>query len=208
MPDILYELGVSRETEEKLRDLENQIATWSKSINLIARSTVNELWNRHILDSAQLFRFAPENASLWLDLGSGGGLPGLVVSLLSQDLRPGLAVELVESDQRKAAFLKLMAARFELRTTITKDRIERLAPRQASVVSARAFSPLDNLVGFAKTHLNRNGLAIFPKGRNHDQEMAQARQSWTFACTAEPSILDPESKILLISDIQAAKGPA
>lgn len=206
MRELLSGLNVSRETEALLRDFESQIEKWSRSINLVSKTTYADIWSRHILDSAQLFHFSREHTGLWLDLGSGGGLPGLVIAILLKDQQRNIDIELVESDARKAAFLKIMASRYDLSVTITNARLETLERRNATIVSARAFAPLKDLIGHAFKHLSHSGTAIFPKGRGAKEEIAAANRRWAFKCVEEPSIIDPEGKILLVSEIQPVEG--
>lgn len=189
-----------------MRDFEQQLLTWTGTINLISKHTYRDIWRRHILDSAQLSALIDIEPRTWIDLGSGGGLPGIVTAILAKERWPTTTVHLVESDSRKAAFLKLMVVRYNLSAHIVQNRAERLAPMNASVLSARAFAPLEVLVGFAHRLLVPDGVAVFPKGRTHREEIDTARRRWRFKSIEKPSIIDPESRILLISEIEAGKG--
>ncbi|WP_368185567.1 16S rRNA (guanine(527)-N(7))-methyltransferase RsmG [Aestuariibius sp. HNIBRBA575] len=199
-------LSVSRETIEKLELFQALLLKWTKKINLISPSTVEESWSRHIVDSAQIWQVAPKNAKKWLDLGSGGGLPGVVLHIISQELRPDLQVTLVESDQRKSAFLR--TAKRELGNSasleIISERIENIFDLKYDIVSARALADLPTLIGYAHRFLIEDGLAIFPKGRNADVELEQAKTKWRFQSTIIPSKTDPEAKILSLKGIRRA----
>ncbi|GGL55215.1 16S rRNA (guanine(527)-N(7))-methyltransferase RsmG [Wenxinia marina] len=186
-------MDVSRETRERLLAYVELLRKWTKRINLIAPSTAGDVWQRHILDSAQLATLH-QGGRTWGDLGSGGGLPGLVVAIL----QPGCRVTLVESDARKCAFLQTARRELGLSVEILSCRIEDLAPLGADVVSARALAPLTDLIGFAALHLAPDGIALFPKGRQAAAEIAAARASWDFALTEFPSMTDPEARILKI----------
>lgn len=196
-------INVSRETYDKLRAFEALTAKWTRKINLISASTTNDIWRRHITDSAQIFPHAPEAASTWVDLGSGGGFPGIVLAILAAEHRPVIRLTLVESDQRKATFLRTAVRELGLGTKITPDRIENIPPQLADVVSARALAPLSGLLGMVSRHLADGGTALLPKGKQTRQELAEARKNWRFELEDRPSITDPEARILAFQRIQA-----
>ena len=132
MPDgriAVAGLSVSRETFLALEDFSALVKRWNPAINLVSKTTIPDFWNRHILDSAQLFTLCPAQARLWLDLGSGGGLPGIVIAILARELRPDLRVVMVESDQRKATFLREACRSLNLRADIHSARIEGKNPK-------------------------------------------------------------------------------
>lgn len=193
--------GVSRETLEQLARLEMLLAKWNPAINLVAKSTLGQTWDRHILDSAQLFNLAPPTARHWADMGSGGGFPGLVVACLAADLRPNLRITLIEADQRKATFLRQASRDLGLSPTILASRIEATPPQAADVLSARALAALPALLGFAARHLGAGGLALFPKGATWRDEVAEARKDWHFDITPHPSATDPQGAILAVKAI-------
>lgn len=201
---ILAGLGVSRETEARLREFEALVRKWSRKINLVAAADLPDLWTRHILDSAQLAQYAPGTGGTWLDIGSGGGFPGLVLAILLQETRPDLTLVLVESDGRKSAFLLHAAQTLGVAPRIITDRIESLTPQGAAVVTARALAPLSALLAHAQRHLAPEARAIFPKGRNWAQELAEARREWQFSLTTHPSLTDPEARILVVGGLSRA----
>lgn len=192
---------VSRETSELLARFEVLIRKWNPVINLVARSTLDDLRNRHFLDSVQVFDLAPASAAHWADLGTGGGFPGMIVAILASIERPDLSVTLVESDQRKAAFLATVARELAISVEVLPARIEALPPLQADILSARALAPLDTLLAHAERHLAPDGTAIFPKGANHQVELDQALEHWTFSYQKEPSKTDAAGVILIIGGI-------
>lgn len=204
VPDVPEWLNVSRETESRLRMLCKIVTKWTPAVNLVAKSTVNDMWARHVVDSAQLFLYTPHDARRWLDLGSGAGFPGLVIAAICKQLRPDLTLTLVESDKRKSVFLAEAARSIDVSVVIACARAEAVSPNAADVVSARALTSLDGLCRLAATHLKPAGLAIFPKGANSAAEIETARKNWTFSLTAHPSKTDPAASILLLTNIQSA----
>lgn len=196
-------LDVSRETFDRLTALVALLQKWNPAINLVARSTIAEIWTRHIVDSAQLYRLAPSQVLHWVDLGSGGGFPGLVIGILAHELDPTRRVSLVEADQRKATFLRQASRELGLTNiTVLSDRIESIPPLSADVLSARALSALSQLCGFALRHLSPSGLALFPKGVQHRAEIADAEQNWCFDVSILPSETDPAAVVLAMKAIQ------
>ncbi|NJK42690.1 MAG: 16S rRNA (guanine(527)-N(7))-methyltransferase RsmG [Aquincola sp.] len=187
-----------------LQAYEALVARWNPAINLVGKATLPLFWQRHITDSAQLMRFCPAEAESWVDLGSGGGLPGLVIAVLAMELRPQLRVTLVEADARKATFLRQAGLALGLEVEVLCERIEALSPRRADVLSARALASLRALIGYAGAHLAENGIAIFPKGARHAEEIADAKAEWAFDVDTQPSMSDSEASILLIRNIQRA----
>lgn len=198
---ILPDLVVSRETENSLRQLVGIVAKWTRHINLVSSGSLDDIWTRHVLDSAQLFRYLPRTASHWVDLGSGGGFPGLVLSIIAKELFPELKVTFVESDQRKATFLRTASRELGLVAVVQSARIEHIQPLAADVLTARALGSLTQLLDYAHLHLAETGLAIFPKGRTADQEIQSARQNWRFDLTAHASMTDVDAQILRIENI-------
>ncbi len=153
-------VSVSRETFTKLEQLASLIAKWTKSINLIAPNSVPHIWERHIVDSAQIYNCAPPNWTHWIDLGSGGGLPGLVIAVLDSEQRP---ITLIESDKRKCLFLSNARRELGLKVNIINERIENAKVNQADVLTARALAGLPSLLEIADVLLMPHGTAIFPK---------------------------------------------
>ena len=191
-------LDVSRETQEKLEHLVTLLAKWSPRINLVSRTTLEDSWTRHILDSAQVFSVPEVHSGHWADFGSGGGFPGLVVAILAQELAPDLKVTLVESDQRKSVFLRTALRETKVDAQILSERIEKVSPLQADVISARALADLTVLLTFADRHMSKTGRAVFPKGANWKKELEAARESWKFDCAERKSITDPNAVVLSI----------
>lgn len=195
-------VDVSRETFEALQAYKALVERWTPAINLVSKNTVADVWSRHIVDSAQVFTAVPtDSARTWLDLGSGGGFPGLVVAILAHELKPDLRVTLVESDLRKATFLRQAAQALKLCVTVHSARIEALAPQDADVVSARALAPLSDLLSYAERHMRARGVAVFPKGARFAAELEDARKRWIFDVDTQPSLSDSEAALLVIRNI-------
>jgi 16S rRNA (guanine527-N7)-methyltransferase len=195
---------VSRETQDTIASFENLVKRWNPAINLVSKASIHEMRDRHTLDSAQLFYLSPRNAGSWVDLGSGGGFPGLVVAILAKQERPDLKVTLVESDQRKATFLRQAIRTLELPATVLAERIEHVPPQSADVLSARALAPLVELLAHAERHLAPEGTAMFPKGARHSEEVAEARKDWEFDLDTHPSESDSQAAVLVIRNIKRA----
>ena len=197
---VIDRLGVSRETAARLDAYVGMLAKWSPALNLVSRNTLESVWVRHIEDSAQIFRLAPPHARTWLDLGSGAGLPGLIVSALARDHRPGLSVTLVEADARKVAFLQAAARAMEVNPAIENARIENAILPSADVVSARALAPLDKLLDLAAPHLADGGLCLFHKGASAASELTDAALRWHTRVKTHRSVTDPSAVILEIQE--------
>jgi 16S rRNA (guanine527-N7)-methyltransferase len=187
---------VSRETLARLEAYADLLTRWSARINLVGRDTLADLWGRHILDSAQLHRLTPDSAQDLIDLGSGAGLPGLVLAILGV---PG--VELVEADSRKCAFLREAARITEANVTLRPCRIEAVPPHPVDVVTARALAPLDRLLGLAARFLSRDSVCLFLKGERLEEELTLARKRWTMTVSACQSRSDPRGVILRLQQV-------
>ena len=201
-------LDVSRETFSRLEEYDALIRKWSPKINLVAKSTLDNIWERHILDSARLFRFLPPTASRVVDIGSGGGLPGLVLAIMAKEAHPNLGFVLIESDQRKAAFLRTVSIQLDLDASIMADRIEEIPAQKADVVTARALAPLPKLLGYVNKHLKSDGFALLSKGENHAAEISDAKAQWSFDSEVVSGEKQMNSVILKLRNIRekAANG--
>lgn len=194
-------LPVSRETFDQIERYAALLTAASAMQNLIAPSTLSSIWERHILDSAQLVRFQRGEHASWLDIGSGAGLPGLVVALLVKG-----PVTLVEPRRLRVEFLRSAIDGLELaqRVTVEQAKVERIEGR-FDVITARAVAALDRLLGISH-HLSTNETVwILPKGRNAQSELAQAQRNWHCDVRVEQSCTDPESEILVLTRVGAKK---
>lgn len=190
---------VSRETASRLDRLVEFLLPWAERTNLIARSTIPQIWTRHIADSLQLLSLAPD-ARVWVDLGSGAGFPGLVIACAIAE-RPGAAVHLVESNGKKATFLREAVRHLQVPATVHAVRIEDFVKNNAikpDVVTARAVSPLNKLLMLAQPLLKRGALGLFPKGQDVGVELTGASKSWTIEADLVPSKTNAASRIVVI----------
>ena len=197
-------LDVSRETHERLIALHDLMVRWNAKINLVSAASLPNAWSRHVLDSAQLWAFRPPQADRWLDIGSGGGFPGLVVAILARQDEPKLLVTLVESDKRKAAFLRVASQDLQLNTEVICDRVERLAPFGAKIMSARALAPLKDLLPHALRHLAPEAIALFLKGERFRDELQEAKLLYDFVSEDSSSKTGERAVVLKIRDIHLA----
>ncbi|NTG71762.1 16S rRNA (guanine(527)-N(7))-methyltransferase RsmG [Agrobacterium rhizogenes] len=189
---------VSRETQGRLQHFAELFQKWAKTINLVAPSTVDDLWRRHIADSAQIFQLHPKPAR-WVDLGSGGGFPGIITAILLAEQKDG-HVDLVESNQKKAAFLRVCLRECEARGAVHAVRIEE-APKivaDCDVISARALAELDMLLDYAAPWVERNEnlRLLLHKGRDYEREVHKARGRWEFDLVKHNSVVESDSVIL------------
>lgn len=190
---------VSRETEDRLVAIVALLEKWQRTINLVAPASLPQIWTRHIADSLQLAPLAGE-ALRWVDLGSGGGFPGLVVACVLAE-RPGADVTLIESDTRKAAFLREAARIAELPATVLPARIEQVAPKIAAgveVVSARALAALPKLIDLAYPFLAQGATGLFLKGQDVDNELTETAKSWRIDTEIKESLTGHGGRIVIV----------
>lgn len=189
--------GVSRETFERLSAFEQRLRVESQRQNLVSASTLDHLWDRHILDSAQLVRFEPRSGASWVDVGSGAGLPGVVIALLVEG-----PVTLVEPRRLRADFLHEAVHALGLNTTIEQAKAERITGG-FDVITARAVAPLDKLLGITHHLSHRDTIWVLPKGASAKSELAEARRNWQCEVDEEASCTDPNSTILVLRKVGA-----
>lgn len=194
-------LSVSRETMEGLRCYESLLKKWNPAINLVSKASMLDLWDRHIWDSAQVCEYADRHTN-WLDIGSGGGFPGLIVAILAKEKHPERQVSMLESDSRKSTFLQTVIRELDLKASVKVGRIEEFPPENCDVLSARALASLDQLLHFADRHLHPTGRALFFKGESWEEEVVTARRSWSFDFKAHKSKTNTKAVILEIKDVQ------
>jgi 16S rRNA (guanine527-N7)-methyltransferase len=192
-------MDVSRETLSKLESFAACLREENTRQNLVSTGSLGHLWSRHIFDSAQLLRFAPSTGAPWLDLGTGAGFPGLIVSLL----HPGPAT-LVEARRLRVDFLSRAAALLcvEEKTEILCAKIEAVPARPFRVISARAFAPLDKLLDLGSRFSTDETVWILPKGRNAKSELEAARASWQGDFRLEPSLTDADAGIIVARGVR------
>ena len=207
-PALLQQVkNVSRETEQRLTVFHDLLVQWQARINLIAPSTLEHIWSRHIVDSVQVYE-ALDQADDIVDIGSGAGLPGMIIAILLAD-EGGGRVHLVESNGKKCAFLNAANRQLGLRdlgvdVTVVNDRIEKALPKieRPQMITARALASLNDLLRLTAPYLQAGTIGVFPKGRDHQAEIAEAQRHWEFDHTLQPSQLADGSVLLKISSLK------
>ncbi|GJE58897.1 16S rRNA (guanine(527)-N(7))-methyltransferase RsmG [Methylobacterium trifolii] len=194
---VLAQAGVSRETAQKLDLYVAQLRRWQSIKNLVGPATLAEVWTRHVADSLQLLALAPE-ARTWLDLGSGAGIPGLILAIAGG---PGITVDLVESNARKCAFLTETARLTGAPATVHNARIEAVIDRHrgVDVVCARALAPLDQLLAWTEPLLTTGTTGLFPKGREVEAELTLAAARWRVGHALLPSRTESSARIVRVT---------
>jgi 16S rRNA (guanine527-N7)-methyltransferase len=194
--------NVSRETKARLAGFQRLYEKWSPRINLTAPSTRSDFWTRHVADSAQLLDLAPD-ANDWVDLGSGGGFPGMVLAILLEG-QPGKHVALVESNRKKTAFLQAVKAECAPHAVIYPERIEAIVPvvEAPEIVTARALAELDTLLDMTSAWLTNTTRALFHKGRGYASEVEETHAKWDYDLVVHESVVEPDSVILEIANLQ------
>jgi 16S rRNA (guanine527-N7)-methyltransferase len=190
---------VSRETEERLDRFVNLLLVWQKTTHLVSPASIPKLWTRHVADSLQLLDLAP-NARLWVDLGSGGGFPGLVIACALAD-KPETQVHLVESNNRKAAFLREAVRVTGAPAVVQAMRIEKFVANFAAlpdVITARALLPFKSLINISFPLLSRGAVGLFPKGQDVAVELTEAAKYWNVNYNLVPSRTDSLARIVVV----------
>ncbi len=189
--------NVSRETLERLAAYVELLGMWNSRINLVGRHTMGDIWRRHILNSAQLYPLLPARTRILVDLGSGAGLPGLILAVM------GVAeVHLIEADQRKAAFLREAIRVTGVSAFVHADRIEKVPGFFADAITARAVADLRQLIEISEKFRTSRTLCLFLKGESAAEELAAAQNSWRMRATSLPSRSDPRGSILKLEALQ------
>ncbi|GJE25484.1 16S rRNA (guanine(527)-N(7))-methyltransferase RsmG [Methylobacterium organophilum] len=198
---VLAESGVSRETGEALNLYVEQLRRWQSVKNLVGPGTLSEVWSRHVADALQLLALVPE-ARRWVDLGSGAGIPGLILAIAGRE-RPGFHVKLVESNARKCAFLTETARLTTAPVQVLNKRIEAVMPdlEVTDIVCARALAPLQQLLAWSEPLLKKGAIGVFPKGRDAAAELTEAQRGWRFDHDLIASRTDSDARIVLVTNL-------
>lgn len=197
--DFARDSQVTRETLSLVSTYADLLRDWNQRLNLVAESTLPDLWRRHMWDSAQLVPLVPEGAEIIVDLGSGAGFPGLVLALLLRDR--GVTVHLVESTQKKCRFLDAVIAATGAPARVHNARAEDVKSLKADVVTARAVAPLERLFPLAYPFFGRATVGLFLKGRSLNDELTAATKSWHLTATPIPSRSDPSGFVLRVTGL-------
>jgi 16S rRNA (guanine527-N7)-methyltransferase len=198
---------VSRETQKRLETYVEVLLSWQRKLNLVAPSTLHELWTRHIADSLQLLPLAPE-ARVWADFGSGGGFPGMPIACALAD-DAAAKVYLIESNGKKAAFLREVVRATGVPAIVHQDRVEKFEETCAEtvhVVTARALAPLKILLDQAFPLVSRGAVGLFLKGQDVDAELTDAAKYWRLEASKVPSKTGPRSSIVIVRSLKRLPG--
>lgn len=206
MKNFMEKYNVSRETFDKLKTYQQLLNEWQEKFNLVSNNSLPEAWERHFVDSAQLWKFVPEKAESLLDFGSGAGFPGLVLAVIAKEKTPYLKVGLAESIAKKTLFLKAVSEKAGIDVEIINDRIENIPARKVDVITSRAMTSLNGLLGYAYRFCKLETVCIFPKGKKYAEELAEAHRHWKFKCRIESSEVSDEGRILIITNLSKVKG--
>lgn len=196
---------VSRETEKRLEQFVDLLLTWQRTTNLVAASTLEKIWTRHVADSLQLIALAPA-AKVWVDFGSGGGFPGVPIACALTDQG---TVHLVESNGKKAAFLREAVRKLKLRAEIHNLRAENFGEMWQGgpdVVTARALAPLKSLCDQAFPLMQRGAMGLFPKGQDVEAELTEAAKYWRIEAAKVPSKTSPDGCVVRVTGLHRLRG--
>jgi len=190
--------GVSRETIHRLSVYAQMLEEWNQKFNLVSKSTIPTMWQRHFLDSAQLLKYLPESPKLTIaDMGAGAGFPGLVISIMS-----GHKVHLIESIGKKATFLNAVVEKLGLDAIVHNERVEDLTNLHVDVVTARALKALPELLGLANRLIKKDSFCIFLKGQTLDAELTEANKWWKFSFEKFSSLSDRSGNVLIVRNLK------
>lgn len=190
-------VDISDEIFSRLFAYHDLLLKWQAKVNLIGSDTIEDIWNRHFLDSLQLLKLLPSTSKPILDLGSGAGFPGMVLAIA------GIKnIHLVESDSKKTSFLKEVARITKTDVIIDNIRIEDMNLSDAGVVMARALADLPTLFEYIERFVSHETIYLFPKGKNYAKELQDAKLKWNFDAVAIPSVTDINAVILSISNLR------
>jgi len=198
--DFAKAADVSRETLARLKAYVGLLTEWNARHNLVSKNSLEDVWQRHVWDSAQLMRFVSKSTNNLVDLGSGAGFPGLVLAAMLRE-RPGFRTVLYESIAKKCRFLEAAADRMQIAVEVRNARMEEARPEVFDLVTARACAPLTKLLGYARPFQGPHTTNLLLKGQNVEAELTEARTSWKLNAVRHESLTDPSGAILEIRDI-------
>jgi 16S rRNA (guanine527-N7)-methyltransferase len=193
---------VTYETTNRLTRYAEMLVDWNTRMNLVAESTLEHIWTRHFLDSAQLMPLIPKGAQLLADIGAGAGFPGLVLAILALEQGRSLRVHSIESTGKKAEFLRAVVDELKLDVIVRNERVENIRDLKADVITARAVKALPELLKFAKGLIKKETCCFFLKGKTLTEELTQAEKYWTFDAEIQQSRSDDSGKVLILKNLR------
>ena len=201
---ISQHLNVSRETETRLTSYVSLLQKWQRNINLVSSKTLDDVWSRHILDSAQIFHLLSDGSAKIMDIGSGAGLPGVIIGILRADVYgdDAVPVTMVESDQRKCAFLATTARECGISVTIENKRLETLPPTRPDVITARAVASVEKLLVWTKAQHHQGLKCVFLKGAKLHEELTCLSDYPNIKAEQRPSLTSEDGAILILTGFQ------
>ena len=199
--EFVKSLNVSRETLKSFYEYEFLLSKWNEKINLVSKNTLVDIWERHFLDSGQIIKHVEVSGKRWVDVGSGAGFPGLVVALLLRDRKIDCDLVLVEKNSKKGFFLNEVIRKLNLSVEVVNDNIDNLEPLNADILTARAFSELNNLIEIAFRHRKKEGICLFLKGENYRSELDKTLNYWFFDYDVVDSLSSSSGKIIRVKKI-------
>ena len=199
--EFVKSLNVSRETLNGFYEYEALLLKWNEKINLVSKNTLVDIWERHFLDSGQIIKHVEVSGKRWVDVGSGAGFPGLVVALLLRDRKIDCDLVLVEKNPKKGFFLSEVIRKLKLSVEVVNDNIGTLEPLNADILTARAFSELNNLMEIAFRHRKKEGICLFLKGENYRIELDKTLNYWFFDYDIIDSLSSSSGKIIRVKKI-------
>ena len=199
--EFVKNLHVSRETLNGFYEYEALLYKWNEKINLVSKNTLVDIWERHFLDSGQIIKHVEASGKRWVDVGSGAGFPGLVVALLLRDRKIDCDLVLVEKNPKKGFFLNEVIRKLKLNVEVVNDNIYTLERLNADILTARAFSELNNLIEIAFRHRKKEGICLFLKGENYRIELDKTLNYWFFDYDIVDSLSSSSGKIIRVKKI-------
>ncbi len=198
---FLKSFNVSRETINSLCEYETLLSKWNSKINLVSKNTLADIWNRHFLDSGQIIKHVDASRKRWVDVGSGAGFPGLVIALLLRDREIDCELVLIEKSTKKVYFLNEVIRKLDLNVKVLNNDIGNVEPLNADILTARAFSELNELIQIAHIHRKESGICLFLKGENYRLEIDKTLNYWFFDYDIFNSLSNPSGKIIRVKNI-------
>lgn len=201
MAEFGEKFNVSRETLSRINTYRELLILWNARINLVSASTITDFWSRHAADCAQILDVAGENIHSVIDIGSGAGLPGLIIAALLKDKSRMQQITLVEAQSKKCAFLREASRTLDVKINIENKKIEDLSPAKYDLVTARAFAPLTKLLDLSLAYSQLGARILFLKGEDVSKEINEASTKWKFCYKTTQSITHKHGCVLEISDL-------